>query len=383
MRERNAFLRKAQQINAQGKGRIFLVEKRHLEWEEKPEEIRDIKGIKFWFKESDRTHTLGDPTPRSEETEYYRCVDDLARDLADQLKRMQIASSEQAVIEGDTLHDQVLLADVTDDLIDKRDEVKRYLQQQGTPVIDRYYSSDPQEFRKQLEMDLGRSKVFVQLLSQISGRRPPGAESGYPALQFETAQNFGSKILQWHTPDLSIDELEEGGQKSLLLQPTVISEPFEQFKSRIAEVALEKPQDEVPPPSESLVFLNYSTDDQVLADQVCEWVDQQGFGYLLPMTSGRPDENREALKTNVQESDAMLILYGSVAESWVRGQLLQFRKLKGGQKKGLAIFEGPPSDKPTVGMRLPGMKVLDCRKGIDWSQVKGFLNEHTLEIEHA
>jgi hypothetical protein len=382
-RERNAFLRQAQQITAQGQGRIFLVEKRQIDWDQKPAEIRDIKGKAFWVKEADRVITLGDPMPRGEEVEYYRRVNDLGRELADQLKRMRATAGQQLPAGDAESARQVLLADVTDDLVDQREEVKRYLQQQGIGVIDRYYSSEPDEFRGQLRADLQQSQLFVQLLSAVTGRRPPGAENGYPELQFEVASQQGAEILQWHAPGLIVDDLADGPQKRLLLQPSVISEPFEQFKSRVAEAAIRKPEPPKEVHNESLLFLNYSHDDEEFADKVREWIDRQGFGYLLPMTSGQPDENREALKTNVQESDAMLILYGRATEAWVRGQLLQFRKFKGSQQKGLAIFEGPPPEKPTVGMKLPGMQILNCRKAIDWQQVEGFLNKYAAVTGNA
>jgi len=382
-RERNAFLSKACAINGQGKSQIFLVEKKPIEWDDKPEEIREIKGTAFWVKEQDRWHTLGDPTPRIEESDYYRKVNDLARDLAEHLKN-KVKAADNAQQPATAIEtEQVLLADVTDDLADKREEVRRYLQQQGISVIDRYYPSDPVEHRSQLRSDLEASKVFVQLLSDLAGRRPPGVEKGYPSLQFEIASEYGATILQWHPTELSVDTLDDGPQKDLLLQHTVISEPFEQFKSRVAEAARKAPEQEKPLSNESLVFLNYSSDDEDLALKIQDWVEQQGVGYLLPMTSGRPEENREALKANVQESDAMMILHGRAAETWVRGQLLQFRKLKGGHKKGLAVFEGPPPDKPTVGMKLPGMQILDCRDNIDWNQIKGFLADCSLDPGNA
>lgn len=383
-RERNIFMQKAQQINAEGKGRIFLVEKREMDWDDKPEEIRDIKGASFWVKEMEQSYTLGDPAPRIEETEYYRKVDNLARDLADQLKRMQQSPTPSREDTNDNQPQQVLLANVTDDLYDKCEEVKRYLQQQGISVIDRYYPMDATEFRAQLAADLKLSKVFVQLLSDIPGRPPTGSEHGYAALQFETADQHDhtAQILQWHEPGLMVDDLDEGAHKDLLLQPTVISESLEQFKSRIVDAATKEPQKEPPPCGESLVFLNFCSDDRELADRVREWIDQQGYGYVLPMTSGKADEIRKDLERSVQDSDAMMLFHGQSAESWVRGQLGQFRKMRGGQKKGLAIFEGPPP-KPIVGMKLPGMKILDCRDEIDWDQVQGFLNENALVSDHA
>lgn len=386
-RELAAFTSRLQQMSGAGCGRIFLIEKRPIDAEAKPEPIRDIRGRRLWRQdEFDRAYTLGDPTPRVAETAYYREVAYLARDIADQLKSM--ASDHEAgrtTTESTTDTDyQVLLADVTDDLYDKREEVKRYLQQQGVSVVDRYYSkADPVEFRRHLEADIQQCRVFVQLLSDILGRRPPGAESGFNALQYEVAKGIEVDILQWYSPELDIDRLDEGPQKQLLQRETVYAEPFESFKSRVVESAQRLPPSTKEPRTESIVFLNYRSDDQGMADEILNWVDSRGIGYMTPMSSGRPEEIREDLKTNIQESDCMMLLYGQSPESWVKTQLLTFRKLRGWQRKGLAVFDGPPPDKPAVGMKLPGMQVLSCRTNIDWTQVEGFLSECNVVAGHA
>jgi hypothetical protein len=166
LRERNEFLTRMADLAEQG-NRIFLVEKTAIEWNEKPPEIRDVKGKAFWYKEEerDRIHTLGSPCPRPrEEPEYYRQVSDLARDLADQLQVMKSAAvgTDQNLPASGPL---VVLADVTDDLVDKREEVRRYLQQHGVAVTEIDYPSEPQAFLERFNEELENCALFVQLLS--------------------------------------------------------------------------------------------------------------------------------------------------------------------------------------------------------------------------
>ncbi len=378
-RERNEFLARMGKLAEQG-GRVFLVEKTAIEWDEKPPEIRDIKGKAFWCREQERArvHTLGSPCPRPlEEPEYYRQVSDLARDLANQLQAMKDrhpGETSGAPANGR----QVVLADVTDDLVDRREEVRRYLQQHGVPVVDKFYPGEPAAFLASFHEDLEHCGLFVQLLSSLSGKRPPGAEHGYPALQFDAARLAEVDILQWYSPDIDVDKLADGPQKELLLQPTVVSEPFEQFKARVVERAQQEPEPPPKPAETSLIFVNHGAEDRTLAEEISSVADELQLEYALPVSTGSPGEIREVMETCMRESDAMVLLYGEVPETWVVQQLLQFRKyrnLKGKGRKGLALVEGPPEKKHQIRMKLSDMYILDCRSGAPRDKVRNFLME--------
>jgi hypothetical protein len=379
LRERNEFLTRMADLAEQG-NRIFLVEKTAIEWNEKPPEIRDVKGKAFWYKEEerDRIHTLGSPCPRPrEEPEYYRQVSDLARDLADQLQVMKSAAvgTDQNLPASGPL---VVLADVTDDLVDKREEVRRYLQQHGVAVTEIDYPSEPQAFLERFNEELENCALFVQLLSSLTGKCPPGAEQGYPVLQFEAARSKAVDILQWYPPEIDVDKLEDGPQKDLLLQKTVVAEPFVQFKARVVKRAQPEPERSRPPPGASLIFVNHGAEDKKLADAVSSVADELELEYALPVSTGSPGEIRETMESCMRESDAMVLLYGEVPETWVVQQLLQFRKyrnLKGKTRKGLALVEGPPQEKHQIPMKLADMYILDCRNGTPREKVRDFLME--------
>ena len=381
-RERNAFLENIRAIRKDSR-RIFLVEKSGIEWDEKPAEIRDVKGKSFWWRqqESGRLYTLGYPAPQPEEREYYWRIADLAREMASQLRSIRAADARGVAGAEPQQSTEVLLADVTDDLIDQREAVRRYLQQQGLSVIERYYPPDPAEFRQQFLADLARSSLFVQLLSPLTGRRSPGAEDGYPCLQYELAGELGVKILQWYAPGLDVDAMIDGAQKELLQQATVIAEPLEHFKARVAEVARpeagEQAGDVSASGSDTLIFVNYGREDRELADQVRRVADDLGMDSAVPVASGSPSQVRAVMETFMRESNAMVLLYGEVPETWVINQLLQFRKYRNldGTKKALAIYEGPPPDAKEISMKLSDMRVIDCRKGVDLAEVRGFLRD--------
>ena len=73
---------------------------------------------------------------------------------------------------------------MTDDLDSTRTKVTRTLQQRGIRVIpDTWYPSDPEGFQKAVDDGLNQADLFVQLLSGLPGRKPPGLETGYVGFQ--------------------------------------------------------------------------------------------------------------------------------------------------------------------------------------------------------
>ena len=85
----------------------------------------------------------------------------------------------------------VYLAEVTEDLEDQRDEVKRYLIQSGCQVVPQsYYSRAPDAFRLAARADLNRSALCVQLLSGLAGPKLADDQPSPVGLQWECASTL-------------------------------------------------------------------------------------------------------------------------------------------------------------------------------------------------
>ena len=70
-------------------------------------------------------------------------------------------------------------------------------EQSGFRVLpEAWYSRDPREFQDAVARDLKDCVLFAQLLGSVAGKKPPGASSSYPALQYECATVAGKPILQ-------------------------------------------------------------------------------------------------------------------------------------------------------------------------------------------
>lgn len=134
-----------------------------------------------------------------------------------------------------------------------------------------------------------------------------------------------------------------------------------------------------------LLFLDANiSEDSPLITQICQVFDRFGVGYILPLQSEKPSENREAFEQYVVHCDALVIVYGEVSVKWVSDQLLAIRKISWKREHPLtafAIFDGPPPQKPPVNITLPNMGILHCRECVDEEKllnfIESFQNEST------
>jgi hypothetical protein len=163
----------------------------------------------------------------------------------------------------------VFLAEVTDDLKPRREQVRRYLEQAQLRVLPVQRHLEGKAFRDALEMALVQSTLFIQLLGAYPSRQPPDIPQGYTRLQLERAQALKLPIVQWYDPTLKLDEVESQEQRTLLEAVGVYAEPLETFKQRIVQQILAPPP---PSPAERasvpVVFINTERRDRTLAESI-------------------------------------------------------------------------------------------------------------------
>jgi serine/threonine protein kinase len=371
---------------------VFLLERDQLDREALPREIAGLRSHQFWEDPEGRgPRILGHPQPDAErDRDYYAKIDDLARHMHGVLKQLQAAPD--ATLSDDTTEptssesppDAIYLAEVTDELDPLRDEVRRYLEQSGFRVLpEAWYSRDPREFQEAVARDLKDCVLFAQLLGSVAGKKPPGATSSYPALQYECATVAGKPILQWRDPMLDPSGIVDAAHRSLVTGSEVQAMDIEQFKRQIltqAQREMEKRQAEDQhqlPTDAAFVFVDVGREDQKVVEELCEILDQSGCAYALPVWEGQPDEIRKDLEANLIDCDGLIVVYGDIPEPWVREQLRLWRRtlhLRQKPLQGLAVYDGPPPEKPRLGMKLPKMQVIECRHGVQKEKVRNFLS---------
>lgn len=368
MQEKAWFL---QQLGGEPRGRVFVVERQVLDEPQRvPDDLVDIKGYRFWYRddrEQPRTLRIHDQEPHK--TKYIRLVDDLANDISARLKTLRTAappSKPKATI---------FLAEVTDDLDGRREKLRRFLEPEFR-VLPTLRYLEGAKFRQALEEGLEQSGLFVQLLSEYPGRRPPDIPQGYARLQLEEAQARQLQVLQWRHTDLVLDDVESEAQRELLDGGTVYAESLEGFKQRVVAKAIPPPPSTVLPPNPTpVVFINFEGLDRDLAQVIRDHVDER-LVATLPIGEGTPSQVRKDRNHKLLLCDALIVVYGDGTHAWVDRQLLICNKIRPKRNRefhALGVYDGPPENKPEVSTRLPGLEVLTCREGFNEHKLQAFL----------
>ncbi len=239
------------------------------------------------------------------------------------------------------------------------------------------YSLEPGAFRAAVTNDIAEADLFVQLLSGISGKRPPDLPEGYTRCQLQLALDAGKPLLQWHNPLLDVYSIEDEEHRDLLQRATVSAEPIEDFKQairrRLKEIREPPP---VKPHSNAFIFVDMDSADRSLAENLCDILDRHGAGYVLPLETQDPGEYRRDLEDNLSHCDALMVIYGATTTNWVRNHLLECHKALVGRQRpprGLALVQGPPAPKDRLSVRLPNMEILDCQTGVNEAAIVRFL----------
>jgi hypothetical protein len=339
--------------------------------------LADLKRSEFWTPDT-KTRTpriLGKLKP---DQAYFAAVEDLVREIVDKLKQMRRAESRSAAPAPPVSNGSVFLAEVTDDLDEQRNNVRRYLDQAGIAVLPKSgFSFHPEAFRQTVREGLSAADLFVQLLSAVPGKRPPDLPEGYAKCQLQLALLLGKPVLQWRSPMLDISTVGDSVQRTLLDAPTVRAEGIEDFKREIRR----RLDDQLKPPPQTVaagafVFVDMDSTDRPLAEQLCDILSLCGAGYQLPTEDRDPRKFRKDLRDKLMECNALILIYGTTTRSWVDGHLRELQRIltcRPNPLRGLALIEGPPDPKDRLSIMLPKMKVINCRGGVNESEVRKFL----------
>jgi nucleotide-binding universal stress UspA family protein len=396
LREKDSFLARLEGRVRSG-SRIFIVERDKVDFEERPPQFSDLLGYRFWVQEGQGNppRILGSPWPDPKNPQNMPYFDELTRlaaNIAEELKKLRreseavgaapataatpaqgsAAAAEASAPAEAAAPDRpaVFLAEVTDDLDAESDSLRRTFEQAGLAVLPTtWYPREPEAYRQALDVDLAKAKVFVQLLSELPGKRPPGLPQGYVRLQHERAVAAGLPVVQWHRRDLDPAAVADPEHRAFLQGETVMVVGLEELKREAIERAQAAPKPASPaPPTDALVFVDAEAGDAELATAAADLLAAHGLSCVLPLRSGSPAEVREDLEQNLMFCDALVVVWGTIGARWVRDQLLVWRKVGWKRErplKFLALLEGPPADKEPLGLSVPNLDVLDGRGGVD------------------
>lgn len=352
--ELSAFLSKV----GNASGRIFIVERNNVE---RPTPISDLVAYKFWIRDDDgKLHTLGTPKAKTEEIEYYQILDDLANDLSYKIKSLR----EQAIPTTSAFSHNIFLAAVSEDLDKQRNEVKRYLEQQGIRVLpDKEYSFA--NIQQYLEQDLSQCSLFVQLLSDKIGH-------GLAQFQYEHAKKAKLPILQWRDRALDVNTVSDITHRTFLLQSTVFASNLVKFQDKIINELKSIENTEKTAAStktKDLVFINAIPENMRLASQIAEFLTTQGIDCVFPLHISNhtsPTDIQNNLNENLLSCDAVIVLYtDDTPLSWVTEQVQYCRRIQAKREQDLkiiAVCNNSFTNKPSLSVYMPNLRVFKCPK---------------------
>jgi nucleotide-binding universal stress UspA family protein len=375
-RERTAFLELVK--DRVGGGGVFVVFAREVARKDIPPEFGDLEGFRFWIQDAearaDRPLGVPDPTERA----YISKLLQLSHDLKKQLECLRTTGG-QPRIRSQPLPDRpsVFVARSTDDLEDREDELKSYLNQAGINVLPqaRYPQGSQSAFETAMREDLARCKAFVQLLSASRGRELDSLPAKrHPRLQHDIAVAAGTPRLLWRDRSLDLESVRDPEHRALLESARACG--MEEFKRAVSDEALRAPEPPRASPLSVMVFVNAESHDRELAQKVGSALMQHQVECYFPLAGGSPEAIRRDLEENLGNCDGVLLIYGASGAEWVRSQLRQGRKIISQRDRplnALAVYEGPPFTKEDLGVAIPNLVLLDCRDGFDTTKLGQFV----------
>jgi len=382
MRELEAFVDASRA--AVGCEAVFIVEIGEVSRDAWHPAIRQVQSIDFWERLDERgqPHLHGYPNPTPDEhSPYWRRLNELAHLIAERLKIAQDVPPAKPA---------VWVAETTDDVREERDRLVATLRQHGfTPLPEvPYLRHSDEAYSEALVRDLERSVLLVQLLGRDAGRTLPWMNVSPVVLQAHIADAIagqrGVPILRWRPRDIVLDQVEDARYRTLLTG--VQNSTAEEFKQRVVRTlttpAREQPAARLPvveAGADLYILVKADTVDRELAFHAQESLVDLGVDVAVapdPQPEQTPEQIRLAQEEQLQTCDGIVLVYGKTMPSWVQSQFAFSRKvLAQRQRKGVwgALLDGPPHPKPDAGLRSPNLLLLECRGGIDPSELERFV----------
>lgn len=355
--------------------RVFLVEIDKLEKENYPMEIdENLVPYKFWTQDKDALpRTLGIPDRNTED--YYKCLLDIVIDMAKELKKIKNISVDKPAAVKES-KGNVFLAQVTDDLDERREEVKRYLKDEGYRILPEenwYPSYESAELKPRIEQGLNDCSLYVQLLSSLQGKKLSGSDERITKFQFDIAKATGKKLMVWRSPDLKTEEISDAGMRALLESEYIRAEDLEGFKSALKTALLpqlESPLIDTHSDNPRFVYICTDARDRDYCDAVIKnEIKKAGLGYSFPYKSKELSVTKKFQKQNFIDCYATLFVYCQTEPDAVLSQILECYKIKALRKqpfRAIAIYDGPPkaNDEGIIEIELPSFEIanLNCRE---------------------
>lgn len=362
-RELTGFWRAAEQTGGvvlDHKARVFKVVKTPVEPQRVPAPVQPLLGYEFYRLQAGNGRPLEFNKVYGPEAErdFWVRLNDLAYDIADLLKQLELSDADAATAAGNA-PPAAYLATVTSDLREAHDALRRELLRQGWRVLPAVeLPLVAAEAEALVRAQMAEAVLSVHLLGATGGLVPEGSEESMQALQARIAAEQarsgarandpgqGLARLLWLAPDA---DSAEARQRTLLdaLRDDPIPAPgsdllktsFEALKTEVvrrmqavqdalaAQAARAAQTAQAAGGQPTRIYLVCSAADEAAVQPLQEHLFGLGFEVVLPLFEGEESQLRELNDTELRDCDGLLLYYGAGGELWLRQKLAELRRL--------------------------------------------------------
>jgi hypothetical protein len=337
----------------------------HAEW---PEAYKGTSGLQFH--DAERENEIGYPTDPKEKLfkrqlralveAVYRTLEEFKTALASAANNTEGSPKRDDDKSTDEHQFTVFLADTSDALRTLRRRVANELSQQGvrlTAQVPPPFEAGPHDDKVIAEIE--RADLCVHLIDAWPGReienRP---ELNYPQHQAELALAHAGAQLIWAPQALDLQSVEDEGHRRFLDQlengpregagysfiresPTALT--------REILVRLDQLKQTAQSPKElSAVLLDTHLKDQLHALDLSRFFLEHDVQPYINPEADDPTRNVKILEERLKQVSRLIIVFGDVAEEWVRARLGEAVKIAITEEcplKACGIYFAPPRQK--------------------------------------
>jgi hypothetical protein len=394
LREVEEFCRASQTnggLRVSDKARMFKVVKTPVPLEQHPSELQELLGYDFFTveRETGRPRELNHQAGPELQRQYWQRLDDLAHDISELLVLLESGLEAQAAAAGPG-RGSVYLAETSFDLKEKRDAIKRDLQDHGWTVLpDRPLPLVSPDCEAMVREQLSRCRLSVHLVGQRYGVVPEDSTASVVEIQNELAaercdrgEGEAFTRLIWLAPGANAsDERQkrfvEHLQTDARLQGSadLLETSLEDFKAALhrrleppaepsSRLEAAEPRGSDAPP---LVYLLCDQRDLDATAALEDHLFAQGCEVILPAFEGDEAQVRRDHEESLALCDAALLYYGAGSELWLRQKLREVQKAAAwGRQRPIAtraVYLGPPESPQKSRFRTHEALVLPAPEG--------------------
>jgi hypothetical protein len=255
------------------------------------------------------------------------------------------------------------------------------------------YPEDFVKFRRKMKQDLAQCRLFVQLLDDEVVGEDDLLPAGWQSVQYNLAKDMGVETVQWYNPqNPHFDNIQSEAYKKFLDECERSGILKRMSMNDFEEHVIRKIKPSAPPPTATkdvkkvavMVERKDSNWEERLQDVLLE---RKNLSYEIIEPDNDPFEFDRKKNDVVEKSDGVIIVYGDIAPTWVRGQITVCEKARTRNplyhRLAVCIAPPPPPPEPPpeateklkqVKKYLAQMKVLNWQCGFNEDELNQYLD---------